>query len=74
MANGCNSCAANHLGEDAKRLGVSWECANGISGQDLSFVVKDSELHAIVKAWPKLDQKLRDVLASLVEMAQNQDD
>ena len=74
MANGCNSCAAKHLGEGAKRLGVSWECADGIPGQDLTFVVKDLELHAIVKAWPKLDQRLRDVLSSLVEMSQNQDD
>ena len=72
MANGCNSCAAKQLQEGAKRPGISWECADGICGQDLTFDVKDPELYAIVKAWPKLDQKLRDVLAKLVEMAQDQ--
>lgn len=67
MANGCNSCAAKHLGEDAKRLGVSWECADGIPGQDLTFVVKDPDLYRLVEAWDKLKPKLRSVITSLVD-------
>ena len=69
MVNGCNSCAANVLGEGVKRLGVSWECANGISGQDLSLVVKDPDLYRVFKAWGQLKPKLRDAIASLVDMA-----
>lgn len=69
MANGCNSCAAKHLGEDVKRLGVSWECAEGISRQDLTFIVKDPDLCRVVRAWGQLKPKLRDVIASLVDVA-----
>ena len=50
-------------------MGVLREFQRGMKRQELTFVVKDPELYAIAKAWPKLDQKLRDVLASLVEMA-----
>ena len=69
MANGCNSCAAQQLQEGAKRLGVSWECADGISGQDLTLVVKDPELYRLVEAWDQLKPKLRDVIASLVDVS-----
>ena len=71
MANGCNLLPDKYLKKGAERLGVLREFQRGKKPQDLTFVVKAPELYAIAKAWPKLDQKLRDVLASLVEMAKD---
>lgn len=67
--NRCKSIDANGLANGEKRLGVFWECADGRSRHDLTCIVTDPQLSKIVKAWPEIDHRLRDVLVSLVEIS-----
>ena len=52
-------------------MGVRWEFLAGKTRQELTFVVKDPDLYKIVTAWPKLDQKLRAIIVSLLEMSRD---